>query len=334
MFKAKLIISSIFCFLLFTAHAQHVPKKILVEQFSNSRCGICASRIPQLRQNMSAFTEHIQLISYFTAVPYSNCVIHQANREGVNHRATYYGVVGSPTVHVNGQRVNSGQGLVPPTYFEERKDETSPLGIDVVIETGNELISLVRLQGHGDIPTGPKRLHVLVVERYVETTALSNYRDHYQVFRKHLTPLNGVVVDELSSGSVSEFSFQSDLESFWNSDSLLVVAFVQLESDKSILNVSSSDDEISTSVKVNSKINPIKIYPNPTTDQLFIDLSFIEKGSSHVQVINSLGQSVRTLSVGEGVQQAQLDVHNLGSGVYILQLYHMSGIYSSKFIVP
>jgi hypothetical protein len=332
--KIKWITSFLMCVLFYTGFAQQVPKKILVEQFSNSRCGICASRIPQLRQNMSAFTEHIQLISYFTAVPYSNCVLHQANREGVNNRVAYYNVVGSPTVHVNGQRVNSGQGLVPPSHFDERKDETSPLAIEVDAAINGEISATIRLNGHGELPSGAKTLHVIIVERYVETTALSNYRDHFNVFRKHLTPLNGLAIDDLSNGSTVDYNFQSNIESPWNQDSLLVVAFVQVESDKSILNVGSSDDEISTSVK-SAKINrTIKVFPNPTVDQLFIDLSTIERGDIQIQLVNTVGQSIRSLKVAEGAMEIQLDVRDLHSGVYFLQVNHQGGISSTKIIIP
>src|SRR5690606_12201720 len=103
---------------LIQGYGQAVSKKIVVEQFSNTRCSVCASRIPQLRQNMGPYEENIQLISFYSAAPYPNCELYQANTSGNNARVSYYNVQGSPNVFVNGTRVNSGNGLVPTTYFE------------------------------------------------------------------------------------------------------------------------------------------------------------------------------------------------------------------------
>ncbi|MGE0771635.1 MAG: T9SS type A sorting domain-containing protein [Cyclobacteriaceae bacterium] len=74
----------------------------------------------------------------------------------------------------------------------------------------------------------------------------------------------------------------------------------------------------------------IKIFPNPTTDQLHVDAQF-DEGVFHVQLFNSLGQLVTPARQAEG-SLLSIDVAHLPSGVYILQILRESTISSFRVI--
>lgn len=316
----------------FTLSAQEVPKMILVEQFSNTRCGICANRIPQLRENMSGFSEQIQLISYFSASPYPNCELHVANRDGNNARVDYYNVLGSPVVHVNGDRVSEGSSIVPVSYFEERIAETTPLQIDVIYNDQNDQgDASVMLTYRGDITEGPLKLHAFVIEKEVEAGTLSNYRDHHNVFRTHLTPFEGLDLT-LQPNETSTYDFSFDIVSGWDLEQIAIVAFVQNDETKEVFNAGNSDQEVSTSTSEQSPELELTLFPNPASHSLQIrgDLSICPDAKA--TIYNAKGQVENHLDAS-AIQGADINVSHLPSGVYFLTISGQQCDWRKSFII-
>ena len=69
----------------------------------------------------------------------------------------------------------------------------------------------------------------------------------------------------------------------------------------------------------------IKIFPNPATNVLNISYS----GSVQLQIVNMLGQVVRTQETNG---EAQIDVSDLEKGVYFLRVVGAHGTSTQKFI--
>ncbi len=63
-----------------------------------------------------------------------------------------------------------------------------------------------------------------------------------------------------------------------------------------------------------------KVYPNPTTGTLHIDLFYDEKDIATWRMIDLTGRTVHTGPVSSGHSQQVTDMHNLQAGVYLLQL--------------
>jgi len=312
------IFSLFFTFLQFSGLAQ-VPKKILVEQFSNTRCGICANRIPQLRQNMEPYKENIQLISYFSAAPYPSCELHQSYTMGNNARVSFYNVAGSPSVFVNGERVNVGSSIVPASYFEERLEETSPLEINVVHHQESH-DAAITLTFHGQEPEGVLRLFAFVVEKEVTAPgALSNYRQHYNVLRNHLTPYEGLLLEGLSADVPANFDFSYDVQPGWNPDELMVVAFVQDVSTNEVWNASDSDQEPLTSLKERQDPLQLVLYPNPVGYSLYLKGELTDCMGATAAIYNSFGQLQRIIK-NEELQSNLINVHDMASGNYFLKM--------------
>lgn len=81
------------------------------------------------------------------------------------------------------------------------------------------------------------------------------------------------------------------------------------------------------------KENPMKkgtmIYPNPTSDYLYIDCKAIDQCSS-VELFNIAGQKLLTQKTGSVIDP--IDMSNLPTGIYLLQLRGDSGIATYKVI--
>lgn len=84
-----------------------------------------------------------------------------------------------------------------------------------------------------------------------------------------------------------------------------------------------------TSIIEQSPKNNIKLFPNPTKDKLIIELQ--EKTNGQIQIINSLGQSIHTISISNN---NVIDMSPYKHGIYFLVIKNNKGnILLSKKIV-
>jgi hypothetical protein len=269
-----------FIFLLFnlSISAQSVKKYILLEQFSNTNCSNCANRIPQFRNNLQGFEGDYHLISFFAPTPYPSCFLYNANKPQNDVRRMFYNVLGTPTIHVNGLRVNQGTSIVPVSVLEDLAAETSP--VEVVVskeENGNSMNVNVSVITHGDLPVFPGGgnyvLQVIAVETLVVGGPLAHYQNHHNVFRTMITPDAGTSFVPANPGEELAFSFSFEPESTWNADSLVIIAFVQETESQNVLNSGSNLDPVSTSVNEIETLN-FSISPNPANEFLRISSGF------------------------------------------------------------
>lgn len=81
-------------------------------------------------------------------------------------------------------------------------------------------------------------------------------------------------------------------------------------------------------------LSELKLFPNPTTDILNVSLTMKMSENVNFTVINSIGQEVISTSerLNEGNQQATLNVSDLASGVYILNIHTEGGTTQRKFV--
>lgn len=83
---------------------------------------------------------------------------------------------------------------------------------------------------------------------------------------------------------------------------------------------------------VGQPVQSLKLYPNPATSQLFIELNNIPVDEGHLRVIDLQGQVVKA-EVWEGQSRAMLNVSALRAGVYVLQLISNQLISHARFVV-
>ncbi len=81
--------------------------------------------------------------------------------------------------------------------------------------------------------------------------------------------------------------------------------------------------------------NELRVYPNPTSNALFVDLSSFAGKAAHVQVFNTVGQLMYQAEIDEiAVEATRLDLSNLASDMYFLKVYIPNeGLFTQKFIV-
>ncbi|MEL6867268.1 MAG: T9SS type A sorting domain-containing protein [Bacteroidota bacterium] len=118
----------------------------------------------------------------------------------------------------------------------------------------------------------------------------------------------------------------------------LTTGFQQGKLNSTATNDSISVREAELSTRLDQSAEPVfqaKVYPNPTTDYLYLSLEEALDEDAHLMIFNEQGQQVLTayqLAVGEKDLLIN-EVQQLANGVYFIQLFHSGkAVYAAPFI--
>ena len=69
--------------------------------------------------------------------------------------------------------------------------------------------------------------------------------------------------------------------------------------------------------------NAVNIYPNPASDKLTIDVSFVKGDVLNIEISNIAGQVVLTRQLNDfnGSVKQQIDITDLTKGVFLVKVY-------------
>ena len=82
---------------------------------------------------------------------------------------------------------------------------------------------------------------------------------------------------------------------------------------------------------VNGAKDGINIYPNPTAENINVDIQAVAGGNFRIEVLNLLGQSVNSITTKD--HNVKIDVANLPAGCYLVDCYNDGvKIATAKFI--
>lgn len=225
-------------------NAQGAKKYVLFEHFTQASCGPCATQNPAFQRLYLQNETQVHHIAYHTSWPGFD-PMYEDNPSESTTRVQYYSVSGVPDMLTDG-----GDSKSPASVTQAEIDaivsETSPISISVEEErTGTEGTVNVSVKTHEEVPNGNWRIRVAVIEKdkiYASAPGSNGEREFPNIFRKMLTSMSGESFEAAPIGETTDFSYSYDVQEAWNSEQLYVVAFVQNESTKEVLNSGSSID--------------------------------------------------------------------------------------------
>jgi hypothetical protein len=214
------------------------------------------------------------------------------------------------------------------TSVESRMNVTTPLSLRVAGQLNSGMVrATIQVQATGAIPTGTLVLHTAVTESNLFYTGPNGDPLHEHVMRRMYPDHLGETF-VLSASETKSFQRTIQLDSSWTSSNCTLVAFVQVNDTKAIIQaVSQSIGGMPTGVPdeapVPSAFALCQNFPNPFNPTTTIRYELPKASHVVLKLYNTLGQEVGTLVDGiaePGYKMVQWDASGMPSGVYFVRL--------------
>lgn len=330
-----------------TVQAQ-TDQVVLVEVFGNTYCPPCIFGEPDFYdQILDPYEDKGVLhIAYHGPSPVAEDVFFQHNPEEMMERRSYYGVNGVPFIYVQGKRVETDTALLNVNDLTPALNQKIGIAVDVTeIEDGDKRNVTVSLKTVDVKETGDLVVRVAVVEKdFFYTPPHEGMLTHHRnVFRKALNNWEGKTFLAPPAGISTKYTYSYDLNPEWNREEVYVIAFVQDENTKAVLNAGSSwgqitikeDDpkeDTTTGLEEDDLWDLAWLYPNPIENQLQIRTKAAQ-GISQIRIFDVSGKEIlqQTFPISSE-QNYMVSVNDLLSGIYFVYI-EIAGQWVAKRIV-
>jgi hypothetical protein len=312
-----------------------VPKKIIVEHFTNTKCSICANKNPGFYTNLSNHPGILHLAIHPSS-PYTQCLLSQQSLADSDARTNYYGLFGStPKFVINGSDIPTNTDYSNASMFTPFQGQTSPLNISIKQHKYNadsikSTVTIKAVAAHGYTTL---RLFGAIAEDTVFYTSQNGETHHYDVFRKALWSAEGITINVPSNiGDSITYTTVTPANPVWNFNRIYTLALIQVESNNEVIQAEAvpatqQDDELATGIN-NQPAPEAIIYPNPTKSQLTIQID--EKGIFSMVLLSSDGKTVASSSFSG---QTTLNLPTLPTGLYAVVLTGNNSRITKRIIV-
>lgn len=150
------------------------------------------------------------------------------------------------------------------------------------------------------------------------------------------TGLTGIIPATISSGETYTYEHTYTIPDTYDMEELNIVAVVLDQGNEGVGYNSHIDRNIEfliTAVEEISSLNELNAYPNPTGDNLTVEVAFDEVIDFRLEVIDVLGNKIRTLT-SQNTQnfKSTYDVSDLPKGIYSLAIMTKDGQNVTKFV--
>jgi hypothetical protein len=221
-----------------TSLQAQVPKKVVVEHFTNTLCSVCASRNPGFNTNLNAQNGVIRL-SVHPSSPYSSCVLNQHNVADNDGRTNYYGIYGStPRLVIQGVTIPTSASYNAASLFTPYIGQTSPASLRIAqTRFGNDSIrSVIIVKTEAAHSLGSLQLFVALAEDTIFYNAPNGEMRHYTVLRKALSGVSGVALNlPANIGDSLVFIFSSLSNSAWDFARINTFVVLQQTQNKEVV---------------------------------------------------------------------------------------------------
>lgn len=326
--KRNLLILSQILLLSFVS-AQEVSKNILVEHFTNTVCGICASRNPTFYNTINSYNKVVH-VAFHPSSPYPTCPLNQHNLSENDARTNFYNIYGgTPRVVVNGTVIPASTSLITNATLDAQNNATTPFDITVEqYQVGNDsMYTEIVISTVAATTVTDANLVVLLSEKELNFAAQNGENVHYDVFRKFL---NNTTITLPTNGSSATYTFGSVIDQEWTPTEITTTVILQ-ESDKNVLQSKQSDKlDFTTGISLTEILEEV-LYPNPVKDFLFInnEAQLVNK----IEIYSIIGSLIEKVEV-EDRKTVKLAVGDYEEGSYIVRVYdNDNNAYTRKIVI-
>lgn len=300
----------------------------LLEHFTNTWCGICASRNPAYFGTLANYQDQVHHISIHPSIPYQGCIFYQANPEANNARKDFYNIFGTPRVVVNGTQSNSNP-LITTAQLNQVTDQMSNIGIQVTESTGANRTATVEVFTFGNPPTGNLKIFAAIVEKEINYTGPNGESLHHDVLRAFASSKDGDDFTPAQDGGKVNLTFEYTVDASWEESEIYLLVWLQDIDTKEVINSGTRFDEAISSVS-GTEATSLLISPNPAADNLNIS---IQNGRIQAVMISDLNG--KTVQQVENLQESGtyvVSLKALSKGVYLVRVETNNGVQIEKIV--
>jgi hypothetical protein len=302
---------------------------IFLEHFTNTRCGICANANPVFFNLLQNYKNKYHHMTVHPPIPYSACLLYQANKEDNSLRTNFYGVIGTPTLVINGLTKKS-LGSVNASTLDAELNKLSPIEV-IVRESGtNQRTANVEIKTVGTKPGGNYRIYAVALEKELNYTSPNGEKIHHNVFRDFLSAADGDPIDLAGTGSSVNKTFSITLQPNWVESEMYILVWIQDVDTKEVLNSGTKYDALSATSNIQAlKFN---VYPNPVKELLKIDWPNAVPYNVSLSITNLLGKEIYASQINAGTKNFQYPVSHFQKGIYFVRIQSGSEKLTRKWL--
>ncbi len=225
------------------------PKFCFFEEFTQAGCYPCAQQNAQYEPNLlTPNPVKIRMVSIHTSWPGTD-PMYTHNTVGNNYRTSFYNIFGVPQMRLLGSREVSGPSMFTQADVDKIWNEGSPLKITVsTVDNGNNRDAFVTVTSVGTPPLGNYTLYVAVVQHDTTFTTPpgQNGETFFPYVFRQMLPTNAGQPISLpfigNSVTMGPYNFLEDAGFWVNPNKIEVIAFIQNNQTKEVIQSGSSMD--------------------------------------------------------------------------------------------
>ncbi len=350
-----LSISSMAQLLVDTTQAEN--KNVLLEEYTGRNCSYCPDGHKIANNIKEANPQDIILIRVHTG-GYAPTSYPNFNTSFGTPLADQSGISGYPTGTINRHVFSGSSTSMSRSAWSSVSNqvllETAVvnIGMDAVVDTANRKLYVeVEMYYTGNQSVSFNRLNVAILQdniygsqagaSYFNPDDGSDASYNHKHILRHL-PLGtwGEQIDSISPGTfvrrtVSYVLPESISGVELKLEDLNIAAFVT-EDKREVQNATHVKPRLGSAVSINEfSVKPISLYPNPASDKLNVEFEIRRVSDVNIKLHNLLGQTVfstnKTFSSGQ--RKFQINVSDLETGIYMLELSNGAGTSTQKVII-
>jgi hypothetical protein len=317
----KNVFTSLFLFFAVSMIAQ-VPKNVVVEHFTNTRCSICASRNPGFFTNLGNNPNVIHLAIH-PCSPYSNCVLNQHNQLENDARTNYYNIYGAtPRIVVQGASISATTNYGDASIFTSQSGQTSPFTVRTSLDVnGGQVIITVVVKTEAIHNFTDLKLFTAIAEDTVFYNAPNGENEHYNVFRESVFETEGkTIMPSMMVGDSVMFTENIALDMVWDVNRISSISILQESGNKAVVQAATSRNQLFTATE-NIEIVPFKVYT--VQNRLYFQADDTEV--YQIQVFDLQGQMLRQLNSNDSEEWIFDD---LITGTYLVRVQNEEKVWA------
>ena len=312
-------------------------RNTLMEHFTNLSSNAGLESNEDLNKLLKQTSNSVIGMQYHASFPGSDS-LNANNPSDPGARILYYGIGNIPISILNG---GTSTNLVfnyvnkKPTLQDLINQSLEDAKYDIALKTektANNLTSKVTIAALSNLVNQNNTLYVAVVED-IQIQVEDSIRILNNVLKKLVPTAAGTSLPNTwYKDQQYELNFNWQFHKVYDPNNIKLIAFIQSENTKEILQVTASAPSFGPSVKLSEILNPgyhASIFPNPASEIARIAFSSPLNKKLKMELINRQGQTICIKNIQKDIMLFEFSVDNLPNGIYLVRLLDTSGNYQT-----